>query len=102
MQLPRSLAVTMEMFVLLEGQTRGRGGWKYALEECGGPCVIIVGTPMMLVWCAGSLDLKWTVEHVRSSQNNYIYDLHQLAQNSTTNLFHIKQCGYLTCTVKKV
>ena len=38
---------------------RGRGGWKSVLQKCGGPCVIIVGTPMMLVWCAGSLDLKW-------------------------------------------
>ena len=40
-QLPRSLAVTMEMFVLLTGQTREREGWRCALEECGEPCVIL-------------------------------------------------------------
>ena len=58
MQLPNSL-VTVEMFVLLTDQTRGRAGWRYALEECGELCVIITGTPMMLVWYAGSWALRW-------------------------------------------
>ena len=44
---------------------KGRGEWKCALEECGGLCVMTGGTPVMLVWCADSWALKWTVEHVR-------------------------------------
>ena len=43
---------------------RGREEWRCALEECGGLCVMIAGAPMMLVWCADSWALKWTVEHV--------------------------------------
>ena len=38
---------------------RGKGGWKYVLEKCGGLCVMMVGAPMMLVWCADSWDLRW-------------------------------------------
>ena len=74
---------------------RGRGGWKYALEKFGELCVIIVGAPVMLVWCAGSWDLKWTVEHVRSSQNSirlqhcmtYI-NLHRIQPNTTQLIPH--------------
>ena len=58
MQLPNSF-VTTEMFVLLMGQTKGRAGWRCALEECGELCAIMAGAPMMLVWCAGSWGLKW-------------------------------------------
>ena len=66
MQLPRSIAVTMEMFVLLTGQTRGKGGWKCVLEACGELCaiIIIIGAIVLLVWCADSWDLKWTKEQV--------------------------------------
>ena len=59
MQLPRSLAVTMVMFVLLEDQMRGRGGWKCALEKCGELCVTTIGVLTMLVLYADSWDLKW-------------------------------------------
>ena len=38
---------------------RERGEWRCALEECGGLCVTEVGAPLMLLWCAGSWDLKW-------------------------------------------
>ena len=62
MQLLRSLAVTMEMFVLLTAQTRGKGGWRCALERCGELCV--VGAIVLLVWCADSSDSKWTKEQV--------------------------------------
>ena len=55
----------MEMFALLMDQTRGKGGWSCALEECGELCVI-VGAIVMLVWCADSWDLKWTKEQVCS------------------------------------
>ena len=55
MQLPRSLVATMEMFVLLADQTRGKGGWRCVLEECGELCVIVmVGAIVLLVWCADS------------------------------------------------
>ena len=65
MQLPRSIAVTMEMFVLLTGQMREREGWKCVLEVCGELCVIIIiGAIVLLVWCADSWDLKWTKEQV--------------------------------------
>ena len=63
MQLPTSLAVILVMFVLLTGQTRGREGWRCALEICGKLCVII-GAMVMPVWCADSWDLKWTKEQV--------------------------------------
>ena len=65
MQLLRSLAVTMEMFALLTDQTRGKGGWSCALEECGELCVIVmVRAIVLLVWCADSWDMKWTKEQV--------------------------------------
>ena len=38
---------------------REREEWRCALEEYGGPCVMIVGAQVMLVWCAGSWALKW-------------------------------------------
>ena len=38
---------------------REREEWRCALEECGGLCVMIAGAPPMLLWCAGSWDLKW-------------------------------------------
>ena len=64
-QLPRSIAVTMVMFVLLMDQMIGKEGWSCALEECGELCVIlIIGAMVMLVWCADSWDLKWTKEQV--------------------------------------
>ena len=66
MQLPRSIAVTMEMFVLLEDQMRGREGWKCVVEACGELCaiIIIIGAIILLVWYADSWDLKWTKEQV--------------------------------------
>ena len=58
----------MVMFVLLEDQTRGRGGWKCALEKCGELCVNTVGALTMLVWCADNWDLKWMYQgHVSLS-----------------------------------
>jgi len=49
MQLLSNLAASMAVFVLLEELLTGRGGWKCALEECGEPCVMTVGAPLMLV-----------------------------------------------------
>ena len=59
MQWHRAFAVIMETSVLLGGQMRGRGEWKYALEECGGQCVTTVGTTKMPEWYADSWELKW-------------------------------------------
>ena len=65
-QLLRSLAVTMVMFVMLTGQTRGREGWRCALEKCGELFVnmFIIGAMVFFVWCADKWDLKWTKEQV--------------------------------------
>ena len=38
---------------------RGRGGWRCALEECGGQCVMMVGIPTMPGWYADSWGMKW-------------------------------------------
>ena len=56
----------MEMFVLLTGQTRGREGWRCALEKYGELCVIliIIGATVFFVWRADSWDLKLTKEQV--------------------------------------
>ena len=52
---------------------RGKGGWKCVLEKCGGLCVIIVGVPVMLVWCAGSWDLKLIHQGDVSFFFHYVY-----------------------------
>lgn len=64
----RSLAVTMELFVLLEGLMRGKGGWKSALEECGELCVIIITIGRLLLpeLCADSWGLKWICQELVS------------------------------------
>ena len=37
--------------------------WNTAQEECGAQCVTTPGMPMMLVWCATSLDTHLLVCH---------------------------------------
>ena len=34
-----------------------KGEWKFAWMECLAPCVIIIGTTVMLLWSVDSLDL---------------------------------------------
>jgi len=47
----------MEMYSLLEGQTSMRVEWKSVLIVSGGQCVMTAGTPLMLLWSAGSWDM---------------------------------------------
>ena len=84
MQLPRSLVATMEMFVLLKGQMIGRGGWRCALEECGELCVMIAGTPVMLVWCAGSWASKWMCH---GDVSCFLYPNMDLHESDASKLF---------------
>ena len=49
------VCATMEMFVLLMGQTSMRAEWRYVSMICGGLSVMTTGTPPMLQLCANSL-----------------------------------------------
>ena len=35
-----------------------REEWRYAMEDCGEPCVVNIGISQMLKWCVDSLDMK--------------------------------------------
>lgn len=55
-----------------------REEWKYVLMECGGQCVLITGTCMMLLWrvvnLVTRLQVQWSID-VHTFRQEYAYSL---------------------------
>ena len=55
------VVLAQEKLDWLEARMQKKGEWRCALEGCGAVCVMIIGTPLMLMWSVDSWDMKLKV-----------------------------------------